>query len=257
MAGAGGAIGTGGVTGTGGVVGSGGATTTGGTTGTAVSGVGGSGGGGGATTSGAGGAGTGGAATGGSGGTATTGAGGAGTGGTVGSGGQVGTGGVTQPPVDAGIDGAGQSVPRDATKVQLVSVTAAEVFRQPTAPFLLAATLGRGADGLFDVSAKVRVSVARCSGEACNLQVTTRLSREETTQVETWLAVIPGEACQDDPGPVCDFAVHYAVGIDGPPLKQTCCKLKEWGQNGNVTSLHSYLQALLVAQLSPLDAGSG
>jgi hypothetical protein len=181
------------------------------------------------------------------------------TGGSVGSGGLVGTGGATLQPVDASAatDGAGRSAPRDGSKVQTASLTAVQVFMQPSAPFLLQADLTRGAAGLLDVSAKVLVSVSGCTGDACNQHVTMYLSREETTQVESWLAVIPGEACHDDPGPICDFDVHYAVGIDGPPQNQTCCKLNEWGQNGDVTGLHRYLQNLAIAQLKPLDGSPG
>jgi hypothetical protein len=269
---------SGGTVGTGGVHGSGGITAAGGSGGVAPGGAGGWGGTGtgGSTTSGTGGRSTGGSAgtvtgaggarTGGmvgSGGVGSGGVGGSGgssaTGGSVGSGGLVGTGGATLQPVDASAatDGAGQSAPRDGTKVRTVSLTAAQVFMQPSAPFLLQADLTRGADGLFDVSAKVLVSVSGCTGDACNQQVTMHLSREETTQVESWLAVIPGEACHDDPGPICDFGVHYAVGIDGPPQNQTCCKLNEWGQNGDVTGLHSYLQNLAIAQLNPLDGSPG
>jgi hypothetical protein len=155
------------------------------------------------------------------------------------------------------IDGAGQLTGRDATKVQTVSLTADQVFMTPTAPFLLQADLTRGKDGLFDCNATVLVSLSGCTGDACNRHVSMRLSREQTTQVEGWLAVIPGEACQDDPGPVCDFGVRYAVGIDGPPQNQTCCKSNTWGQNGNVIALQGYLQNLAVAQLSPVEANPG
>jgi len=232
----GGTVGTGGVLGFGGVTGTGGVVTTGA---------------GGERTAGT--VGSGGFATGGVPGTGGASA----TGGFAGAGGLVGVGGSTMQPVDSAIDSAGQSTPRDATKVQTVTLTAAQVFGQPTAPFLLQADLTRGVDGLFDVNAKVLVSVSGCSGDACNRQVTMRLSRDETTQVESWLAMIPGEACHDDPGPICDFGAVYAVGIDGPPLDQTCCKRNEWGQNGYVTGLHGYLQGLAVAQLNPLDGSSG
>jgi hypothetical protein len=179
-------------------------------------------------------------------------------GGSSGSGGLVGTGGATVQPVDssASIDGDERSTLRDGSTVQTASLTAAQVFLQPTAPFLLQADLARGSDGRFDLSARVLVSVSGCSGSACERTVTMHLSREETTRVESWLAVIPGEACKNDPGPVCDYGVVYAVGIDGPPLNQTCCKLKEWGQNADVEALHSYLQGLAVAHLSTLDGGT-
>jgi hypothetical protein len=149
------------------------------------------------------------------------------------------------------------SVGRDATKVQSVILTAVQVFMTPTAPFLFEADLTRGADGLFDFKATVMVSLSGCTGDACNRRVSMRLSREETTRVEGWLAVIPGEACHDDPGPVCDFGVRFAIGVDGPPQNQTCCKLNEWGQNMQVMSLHDYLQNLAVAQLNPVDGGAG
>jgi len=157
----------------------------------------------------------------------------------------------------AAIDGDKQSTPRDPSKVQTVTLTAAQVFMQPSAPFLLQADLARTSDGRFAVSTKVLVSLSGCSGDACNRQVTLSLSREQTTKVEGWLAVIPGQACHDDPGPICDFSVHYAVGIDGPPQNQTCCKSNEWGQNGDVESLHAYLQDLAVAQLNAIDGGAG
>jgi hypothetical protein len=195
----------------------------------------------------------------------------AGTGGTGGSGGAsadggssgtsglVGTGGATVQPVDssASIDGVRQSTPRDGSKVQTATLTAGQgIFFQPTAFFLRQADLTRGSDGLFDLSARVLVSVNGCTGSACERTITMHLSREQTTQVESWLAVIPGEACKDDPGPICDYGVVYAVGIDGPPLNQTCCKLNDWDQNGNVVALHGYLESLAVAQLSSLDGGA-
>jgi hypothetical protein len=226
--GSGGAVGTGGTIGSGGVLGTGGA-------GGAIASGGAIGGGG------------------------VVGGGGAvGTGGVVGSGGALGSGGATLQSVDSsvGIDGAGLSGPRDATKIQTASLTAAQGFGQPTAPFLLQADLTRGTGRLFDVSAKVLVRLSGCSGDACNQQVTMHLSREETTKVESWLAVIPGEACQNDPGPICDFGVVYAVGIDGPRQNQTCCKLNTWGQNRDVEALHRYLQGLALAQLGPLDGGA-
>jgi hypothetical protein len=169
------------------------------------------------------------------------------------------TGGDTTPPADSAgaIDGAGQSTNRDPTKVQSVSLTAAQVFMEPTAPFLLRAELARGADGLFDLAANLQVSVSGCTGDACTRQVTMRLSREQTARVEGWLAVVPGEACHDDPGPICDFGIHYAIGINGPPQNQTCCKLYEWGQNMDVTTLHSYLQDLAVALINPVQANPG
>jgi hypothetical protein len=182
-----------------------------------------------------------------------------GSGGAAGATGTTGSGGTSSQPVDGSvaIDGTGQAGIRDGTKVQIAVILAAQVWMRPSAPFLLRADLSRTADGRFTVDAKVQISVSGCAGEACNQQLTMTLSREQTTQVESQLAVIPGIACQDDPGPVCDFAVHYTVGIDGPPQKQTCCKRNEWGQNGNVTGLHSYLQTLALAQLVPVDGGSG
>jgi hypothetical protein len=158
---------------------------------------------------------------------------------------------------DGAIDGAGQSTGRDPTRVQSVRLTAAQVFMQPTAPFLLRADLARGPDGLFALTANLQVSVSGCTGDACTRQVTMRLSREQTARIEGWVAVVPGEACHDDPGPICDFGARYAIGIDGPPQNQTCCKLNEWGQNGDVTALHSYLQDLVVAQLNPAQANPG
>jgi hypothetical protein len=149
------------------------------------------------------------------------------------------------------------SVGRDATKVQTVTLTASQVFMAPTAPFLSEGDITRGADGLFDFKATVLVSLSGCTGDACNRRVSIRLSREQTTQVEGWLAVIPSEACHDDPGPACDFGVYFAIGVDGPPQNQTCCKLNEWGQNKQVETLHDYLQNLAVAQLNPVDGGAG
>jgi hypothetical protein len=167
--------------------------------------------------------------------------------------------GSTQDPVDSAEapDGAGQVTGRDATKVQTVSLAAAQGFMAPTAPFLLQAELTRGTDHLFDFKATVLVSLSGCTGDACNQHLSMQLSRDQTTQVEGWLAAIPGEACQDDPGPICEFDVHYAVGIDGPQKNQTCCKRNEWGQNGKVTGLHSYLQNLAVAQLNPVERNPG
>jgi hypothetical protein len=162
-------------------------------------------------------------------------------------------------PVDSSdaIDSAGQFTGRDATKVQAVTVTAAQVFMVPTVPFLREADLTRGTDGLFDFNATVQVSLSGCTGDKCNRYVSMRLSREQTTRVEGSLALISGQACQDDPGPICDFDIHYAIGIDGPPQNQTCCKRNEWGQNSNVTGLHGYLQSLAVAQLNPVDGSAG
>jgi hypothetical protein len=141
--------------------------------------------------------------------------------------------------------------------VQTVTLTAAQVFMQPSAPFLLQADLARASNGLFTVGAKVLVSLSGCSGDACNRRLTLSLSREQTTRVEGWLAVIPGQACHDDPGQICDFDVHYAIGIDGSPQNQTCCKSNEWGQNADVERLHDYLQNLTVAQLKAIDGGAG
>ena len=74
-------------------------------------------------------------------------------GGVAGTGGVLGSGGATLQPVDSSfaIDVAGQSALRDGTKVQTVSLTAAQVFMLPTVPFLLQADLTRGTNRLFDV----------------------------------------------------------------------------------------------------------
>jgi hypothetical protein len=52
-------------------------------------------------------------------------------------------------------------------------------------------------------------------------------------------------------------AGDVAIGINGPPQNQTCCKLYEWGQNMDVTTLHSYLQDLAVALINPVQANPG
>jgi hypothetical protein len=154
-------------------------------------------------------------------------------------------------PADS--DGAVADTNRDPTKVQTVALTAAPSFSGPTAPFLQRSDLTRTPDGLFDFKATVLVKLSACSGEACLQYVSMTLSREQTTRVESSLALIPGVACLTDPGPICDFGTVYAIGIDGPLQNQTCCKRNDWGQNINVERLHGYLRDLAFAQLGFLE----
>ena len=138
----------------------------------------------------------------------------------------------------------------DPNQVQAVTLTANQFFGLQ-APFLLRADLTRGTDGRFDFAATMQVSLSGCSGDACNQHVSMHLTPGQNTQVETSLKTIPVEACQDDSGPICDFGTTYAIGIDGPPLNQTCCKNTGSGQNADVLALHAYLQGLAIPHLAP------